>query len=313
MLTAILLSIGTGLCWTLIGIALSKSADDNFDVRTYGMLQTGITAVILLFILVNFSECTLQNTLILAGLILTGGFCNSMAQYSVKYLMAKGHHGPIWTIAHAAIIFPFLYGVVCWGDAGTWPQWLGTFFITAGVLAIAKGQAASMIKPSDQTTQNSTKPSVLRFNWQILIPFFIVAFNQILFATPSRLEGILENFNDNGNLRPFFTSFGGTLGWIAIRGTQRRKPLAFSKKILFFATLIGLSQTVSLFIFYESLDQMTGCGLGNACVPFIVGANIGAFALYRFFCCHERINLFEKIGVAVIFAGMASIALSCWL
>lgn len=295
MVTAVVFCLLTGVFWTFLAIAISLSADKDFDLPAYGLLQTSLTAVFAFVAYAEPSRCELRGTLIVCALVLTGAFVNSWTQIVIKKLMVSGNHGPVWTLAQASLAVPFVVGVVFWHDKGTVTQWIGTALITAGVLSVARGSGTGK-----------------GFHWLSLVPFVLVGLIQSMYAIPSRLEGVLGGVADAGNLRPALASFGGALGWLSVV-LLRKSPCRWTRKLVILAVLMGISQTISLKLFFVSLDKMTSCGLGNASIPLIVGTNIFLFTGYRYIRCSERMKRLETVGIILILLGILSISLTCAL
>ncbi len=177
-----LLAILTGFTWTAIGVVLSRCAKRSFDVVAYSLAQTFFGILFTALCYIRFGEIVWRELLILLVLVGTGGVINSIAQMVVRQAMSRGNHGPVWAISQAALVIPFLAGVVLWGNTGSVGQWLGTGLIAGGILIPVAEQFRSQ--------RNVLLPT--------LVAFLLFGLVQTLYAAPSQIP----DFHDSAGLRP---------------------------------------------------------------------------------------------------------------
>ncbi len=288
MMTGFILAVLTGLTWTAIGVVLSRCARESFDVVSYSLAQTLITAIASFFIYVKPAEINTGNIYILLAFVFTAGLLNAIAQKVVKVAMSKSNHGPVWAISQSALIIPFLAGVLIWDSHGTVGQWLGTLLILGGIIF----------------------PVLRKFgnlkNWLLptLIAFFMFGIVQTLYLSPS----MLPDFTDNTGLRPTLASLGGFSGWLIVKGYKHKK-LRYDRHTIYLAFFMSLLSLISLKIFFLALDSLSQVGLGNIGIPLIVGSNIIGFILYSLTILKEKLNRVEITGMILALLGIICLAL----
>ena len=282
-----LLAVLTGFTWTAIGVVLSRCAKARFDVIAYSLAQTLFGILLTAFCYVHFGAIAWRELLILLVLVGTGGVINSIAQMVVRQAMSRGNHGPVWAISQAALVIPFLAGVVLWGNTGSVGQWLGTGLIAGGILIPVAKQFHSQ--------RSGLLPTLLAF-----LLFGVV---QTLYAAPSQIP----DFHDSAGLRPTLVSLGGFAGWCIVLSARRERPV-WNRPTLALALFMALLSLVSLKIFFLGLDQLSRAGLGNVGIPLIVGANILGFAFYSRVVLREKPSKPEAAGIAMVLAGIVATA-----
>lgn len=282
-----LLAILTGFTWTAIGVVLSRCAKKNFDVIAYSLAQTGFGTLFTALCYVRFGRIVWRELLLLLALVGTGAVVNSIAQMVVRQAMSRGNHGPVWAISQAALVIPFLAGVVLWGNTGSAGQWLGTGLIAGGILI--------PVAEKFRSQRSGLLPTLLAF-----LLFGVV---QTLYAAPSQIP----DFHDLAGLRPTLVSLGGFAGWCIVLSARRARPV-WNPPTLGLALFMALLSLVSLKIFFLGLDQLSRAGLGNVGIPLIVGANILGFEFYSRAVLRERPSKPEAAGIAMVLAGIIATA-----
>lgn len=277
----------TGLTWTAIGVVLSGSAKNRFDLVTYSVIQTAVTGVLAFLLYARPSEAA-EGALLPMLAVFGAGALNSVAQMVVKTAMERGNHGPVWTVSQSALVIPFLAGVVLWGNPGTAGQWIGTALIAGGILIPAAGKF--------HDCRNWLGAAVVA-----LLLFGVV---QTLYALPSQLAGN----RDPGGLRPMLVAFGGMAGWLPI--LLLRRKFSPNRNTLVLALGMALLSLVSLKLFFLGLDHLARAGFGSVGIPLVVGCNIAGFSLYSLLILRERLSRIEISGMLAVLAGIAAIAIN---
>ncbi|MBO5724238.1 MAG: hypothetical protein J6S58_05355 [Lentisphaeria bacterium] len=287
MLYGILTAMGTGLCWSCIGIVLSCCASRNLPLIPYSFLQAVLTGTAALF-MVDFQKFDLHDFLILMLFVFTAGFLNSVGQKTVHRAMEQGNHAPAWAISQSALIIPFLTGIFLFQNRGSTGQWIGTVLIVSGILV----PVLKEIK------------HISGYFVYALAAFLIFGAVQTLYGIPSQLS----NFKDVAGFRSLAAACGGAAGWF-LSAMCSKSSLRFNRKILLIACEMVLVQLVSLRLFFISLDTLSAASCGNIAFPLMTGANISGFAVYSIFIRREKTALLDKIGFCMVIAGLVFIAI----
>jgi uncharacterized membrane protein len=288
MSNGFLLTILTGLSWAIIGVVLSRCAKDRFDVISYSITQTLVTAVLSFVIYANITALTSSNHMVLIMLVFSAGLLNAIAQMIVKIAMGRGNHGPVWAISQSALIIPFLFGSFFMGNHGSLGQWFGTVMIIGGIMIPVMGKFGDF--------RHWLLPAIAAF--------FLFGIVQTLYAIPSQLH----DFHDTTGMRPMLAALGGLTGWELIR-RQQRKKVTWDKRAVGLAICMAILSVASLKIFFSGMDQLSDAGLGNIGIPLIVGSNIIGFSIYSFVILKERTNRIEAIGMLVVLSGIIMLAI----
>ena len=113
---------------------LSRCAKKDFGVIPYSLTQT-FTAALLCFFFYVRPECLAgpADTVRLASVVLTAAVLNAFAQDAVKCAMSKGNPTPVWAIAQAAMLFPFLAGLILFHGKAGLLNWAGLCLLLAGI------------------------------------------------------------------------------------------------------------------------------------------------------------------------------------
>ena len=287
MLTGVLLAIATGLLWTVYGIVLSCCASKKLAVVPYSILQSFVTGALTLP-MIDFKAVTARDLGIIAGFIFLAGVLNSQGQYAVHQAMKRGNHAPVWAISQAALIFPFLVGVLLFHNRGSVWQWLGTALVVAGILAPAAKEFRHV---------GGWFPTALA-------AVFIFGAVQVLYALPMQLCA----FRDAAGLRPIAAAWGGAAGWLVI-AAYSRSSLRCDRRTFAIALAMALVSLISLRLFFLALDALTAAKCESIAFPLLTGSNISGFAVYSIFIRREKHSLADKIGFALGLAGLVCIAL----
>ena len=106
----LLYSLLTGVCWSLIAVILSCSArSKKLDIVSYSLLQSALVAAACFFCFSSPGKMEFNSGFyMLCLIILSAAVLNAFAQYLVKRSRSGGHYAPVWALAQAALIFPYL-------------------------------------------------------------------------------------------------------------------------------------------------------------------------------------------------------------
>ena len=274
----------TGFCWSLIGIVLSRSAKDGFDIVSYSLMQNLAAAVLCFFVYTRLSEIVWNGGFaLLCGIILAAAGMNALAQYLVQRAMQSGHYAPVWSMAQAAMIFPFLCGIIFWKNPAEPVAITGLCCILCGV-----------ILPGYRNFRNFRS-----WFYCALGAFFCYGVLQSLYLIPSHVGSLA----DPGRVRPALACLGCFAGWGGV-ALFRRRPLKFTIPAMRLAGGMALIHLASVALFFASLDFFSQAGKGGSAMPFMLGVNLAVFGLYSFFFLRERRTVLQLIAEVLILGGL---------
>ena len=286
----LLYSLLTGVCWSLIAVILSCSArSKKLDIVSYSLLQSALVAAACFFCFSSPGKMEFNSGFyMLCLIILSAAVLNAFAQYLVKRSMSGGHYAPVWALAQAALIFPYLFGVILWGNKINGVNIAGFLFLLAGILLPCR--------------RSFTTPG----SWlkTALMAFVLYGILQCLYLLPSHLKEL----TDPGAMRPILVSFGLITGWGIIALTRREK-LQFNRTIIWAAVIMAVFHTISLKTFFFALDAFGKIGLDGIGMPLMQGINLAVFGLYTLIVLREKRTPENLISELLIPAGLLCLCL----
>ena len=274
----------TGLCWSAIGIVLSRCAKEKLDVVTYSLFQTALAAAVCFILYASPGKIIFDSGFfLLCAVILAAAVLNAAAQYLVKRAMDSGCYSPVLAMAQTAMLFPFLFGVFFFGNEINVPNMAGIALLIAGILLPCR--------------KGFRKPG----HWLIpaLAALFCYGTLQTLYLLPSHLKSLA----DPAALRPALACFGNVIGWSIISVT-RRKKLQINRSIVQMAVVMCILHAASVKTFFLALDAFGAAGTGGIAIPFMLGVNLAAFGLYTFLFLKEKRTAENLAAELMIPAGL---------
>ncbi|MEK6793900.1 MAG: hypothetical protein AABZ39_03935 [Spirochaetota bacterium] len=295
MHAGILIAIGTGLLWTVIGIIMSYCSRSKMDFLSYYAANTLFTAILTMAVYVHWNVVAcgqVMQPLPLAAFILGSGIANAAGLTVMQSAMKSGHNGIIWAIGQSALIIPFLCGTLLFGEHGSALTFAGVGMIILGMLL-----PSFLSKRGDADTAKRT--------WLTLTfaAFILFGIGQTLQSVPSYWHG----WSDNANIRPTLGTAGALAGAILLSAFRGKLPLP-DRRTLLLALGMAVLNTVSVKLFYVSLDMLSMHGMASICFPLIVGSCIIGFSLYSLFVLREKSRWFNWFGLAATIIGIIALS-----
>ena len=164
MFVGIGLLVLAGLCWVVIGIAVSRCSAEKLSYNIVQMIASSGTALVCIPILLLPDQWPQLPWRILLGVFLLH-FAAGMANYFNYVLLEKamrmGHNGIVWGIMQSGLLAPFLMGVFFFHVPV--PLWR-----VGGILAILG--AAPLLQPLQGDRISPVDLGVMLFCAVILYP-----------------------------------------------------------------------------------------------------------------------------------------------
>ena len=288
--------IAVGLSWSLTGIVMSdaprKKCDTAFLLLVSGILSC-FTSLIISFFLQK-EALSWKILLLSGGCYFTGNAVNYCMLQFMSSAMQKGPNGVIWSFIQSALIFPFLTGVIFFGDKLTVLRGTGLGVLLLALLLLGLGK------------ENKEKEK----GWKkITFAAFIMA------GVTLSLNSIPSYFPEARNLnsmgRTFISSCGSLFAAFFYCSPKYRN---YTKKMLFeelkrpvlwkyILTLNLFGLIASYLLLYPGLDAMAKAGAGCVSYPLIIGACIAGFNLYSLFILREKWTPCQIAGTILCIAG----------
>lgn len=298
MSTGVVLVLLTGLLWSFIGVVLSYAARLKVWYPLLALFSSSIGVVVCLLFFSD-TEAILNTKTTdfskLAVVMISSGVIGGIANLSMQTAMSKGHHGITWSISQSALIGPFLFGVLFYGETAGGLRLGGLVCIVASLAAFGANRSASGQKTGDSTNTISTG-----FLWALLA-LVLFASQQILTVIPSK-----ECWEDVGKLRTPLIFVGSiimnSIMIITLRSPQKKWGLAL---------LLGLAMSVitiiSRVLLFRALDILATFDSSAIGYPIAVGTCIIGFSIYSMVILKETINHKTALGLLLGICGIICI------
>ena len=288
--------IAVGVIWSLTGVVMSdaprKKCDTAFLLLVSGILSALISLIFFLFL--QKAELSLKVLLFTGGCYFTGSAINYCMLQFMSSAMQKGPNGVIWSFIQTALIFPFLTGVIFFGDKLTILRGTGLVVLLLALILLGLGK------------ENKEKEK----GWKkITFAAFIMAgITLSLNSIPSYFPEA-RNLNSMG--RTFISSCGTLFAAIfycypkyrnytkEMFLTELKRPVLW--KYILTLNLFGL--VASYLLLYPGLDAMAKAGAGCVSYPLVIGSCIASFNLYSIFILKEKWTCLQVAGTIFCIAG----------
>ena len=299
MLWSIASLVLVGLGWTLTGAIMGDAPKKKIDPGVIQFLGAVCSSLFCLLFLDRTALAAVPAGVRLSA-FLSYFFCgalNCLMLYLMAHAMQKGPNGIVWAVIQSAMIFPFLLGVICFGESPKPVRIAGLCAILLSLILTAAGK------------DNAGKGK----EWKIpaFTAFLLTGLVHILATLPSFFES-------SRALPPLFrilAAGAGVLitsaGAIRIRrhkfslgGNLRSKHLWIYTGLLQFFGLISAS-----LLQYPAMDTLARHGIGGASYPIMIASCIVGFSLFSLLCLKERLTLLQYAALGCCIAGIPLICL----
>ena len=296
MLFAIPALITVGLSWALTGVVMSDAPRKKCDTGLLLLVSGVISGIISMtgWIILRNSAISWTAMLLTGACYFAGSAINFFMLQLMSRAMQKGPNGVIWSFIQSGLIFPFLVGVIFFGNALTFWRMLGLILLLLALFSLGLGK--------DNTEKEK--------GWKLttLLCFFMTGLILTLNSLPSYYPEA-RLLNSMG--RTFFACSGSLTAALFHLGPKYRarppgdilnelkRPILW--KYVFTLKLFGL--VCAYLLLYPGLDIMAKNGAGCVSYPLIVGSCIAGFNLYSLIFLRERWTFFQAAGMVLCIAG----------
>jgi len=227
----------------------------------------------------------------LAILMMVAGASVGMGALSMQGAFRRGHHGATWSINQAALVSPFIVGLLLWGDKLTLMGILGAASILACLtcLGIAKGEGEHLDHKSHRTWLGFA-----------LLAFALTSIELVLKAIPNQWTG----WEDVARIRAPLSLTGGMLIFQVIAMVSKR----YTRKLPWIEIVVSVALIVpSQVLIFKTLDIFKTYDLTGLAWPVAIASCIVGFALYSVFVLKEKMTLLRGLGIALGVVGIVLI------
>ena len=299
MLWSIASLVLVGLGWTLTGAIMGDAPKKKIDPGAIQLLGAVFSSLFCLFLL-DWTAVAAVPVKVRQLAFLSYFFCgalNCIMLYLMAHAMQKGPNGIIWAVIQSAMIFPFLLGVICFGES---PKPVRIAGLCAILLSLVLTGASR-----DNTGKGKEWKS------PAFTAFLLTGMVHILAMLPSFFEA-------SRALPPPFRILAGGAGVLltsAVILRLRRNRFSLkanlrSKHLWIYTGLLQFFGLISACLLqYPAMDALARHGIGGASYPIMIASCLVGFSLFSFLCLREKLTLLQYAALGCCLAGIPLICL----
>lgn len=285
----IVLTLATGLVWSLVGIVYSKAAEKPEGFRLF--LAIGAFCFALACWGANPpAAAPVSEVLTVAAVMIPAGILGQFGFLALRGAMRRGGHGASWGIAQSAMLCPFAAGMLLFGERVSAARLAGMGMLLAALVPLSRG---GRIPEKD-----SGHRVFLIFAF---LAFVLLGGQQTLTLIPNRLP---ELGAAALSWRVPLLSLCG-LGWFVAAFARRESGF---RSVLPLALLYGALVAAGQWTMFRALDLLSGAGAAGIAYPLAVGGSVALFFLYSEWIRKERNGLIGAAGILLAVLGMFLLA-----
>lgn len=296
MVTGILLMVLAGFGWVGVGCVVSYCAAKKVNLAVTQLVQALMCAAVggVLLYFQDTVGVSAKIKYLTYGSLFLSGIGNFAAYDLMNRAMKVGPNGIIWSFVQSALIFPFLTGVIFFGDSLTPVRMCGMAALIVSILLLgaAKGNTGS-------------EQSSRRWFWIALAAFIAAGFTQVTTNLPSYWQ---EAKQITPVMRTVWFQLGIAAGFFLLWAGER-KPIPLTG-VLKPAICLSVFYILLYFVLmFNGLDKLAANGAGSVGFPVMLGSCIVGFFLYSLIFLKEKLTLTGALGFLLCLGGIISISL----
>ncbi len=307
MLFGVCALLAVGASWCVVGIVFEDAPKRGVQTGLLQFVNSILSVLLSSAIFCCFLKLSdsgsLPLVLLTCGTYALSGMFNFCALQAMGAGMKCGPAGIVWAIMQSALIFPFLCGIILFGQTLTIPGLLGFLLLCSALVFFAR-------------TKNQGDSPKASGPWLLygFLAFAIIAVQQCLATLPSY-------FPEARSVSPVLRSLGMS-GGVLIAAAGNILIQQFRGRISFPDFFAGLRnpwvyaysicmQCFFLFFaylfLYPGLDAMANAGAGSLSYPLMVGSCIAVFSIYSMIRLKEKFSRLQITALGVCLAGLAGL------
>lgn len=288
--------VAIGVLWTSVGVVFSRVAKKDVDFICFMAFSSIVTTIVATVIIPKYNLIFTQPSMTYFRAViptLLVGVATVLGTVSMNKAMRLGHHGATWALAQAALIVPFLFGVIVWNDNIKLVNIFGLVIIIVSIYLFGVAKHDNEI---------SEKKDNLKWLIASLGCLLFFGAQQTLMTVPSRWSG----WTDSAFLRVPFIQWGSMIGYNIVM-IMRKKKITF--KVWRLALLLSAAMIGSQLLLFKTLDIFADFSKAAIVFPMGIGVSMILFSLYSFIIIKEKATIQHVLGVTIGTIGIVLIAL----
>ncbi|MDD5729278.1 MAG: hypothetical protein PHV59_12015 [Victivallales bacterium] len=292
MLLKLSLLIITGILWAGLAAVVAESSRRELNICRILPLSalfviTGIEAVCM------FHDALRGDIgkIVLQMLLLTAAGAGSYFMLRcVCKAMNNGNGGVIWGITQSSMVFPFIMGLILFGEPPTSLRIIGVVTILTALFLFSCAKSDKSVGSRD---------------WLIpaLTAFVLSGISQCFSSLPSYLQ--LEGMT---SLRRLYLTQVGIILAATADMIWQREQMRFSRDEIIAAGVFGVFNLGSLACFYYGLNLLADTGYASIGYPVGQGSSIVTFFVFNRIIYRKRASFTGFAALAVMIVGLILIA-----
>ena len=288
-----------GLGWTLTGAVMGAAPKKKIDPGLIQLLGAFFSSVVCLLLLDQAALAAIPAQVRLLT-FLSFFFCgvfNCIMLCLMANAMQKGPNGIIWAVIQSAMIFPFLLGVIAFGESPKPVRVAGLCAILLSLILSGAGR--------DNTGKGN--------EWKVpaFIAFLLTGAGHILVSLPSFFEA-------SRGVSPLFRLLGiGTGALVTSAGISWFRRREFSLKAnlrsrhlwIYTGSLQFFGLISACLLQYPAMDALARHGIGGAAYPIMIASCLVGFSLFSLLCLKEKLTFLQYAALGCCVAGIPLICL----
>jgi cation transport ATPase len=283
-------AILTAGCWACIAGCYAAAARRKLNMLPFVSIvaSTAALASAATVLRWNVSTTWQAQTPLVSLMLLSGALGQvSMALNGLAMRAAPTQNSITWTLFQMAMVVPFLWAAVFWGQRVSWCQWVAFAPLLLSLIALM---------PDGKPASSEVESSLTKWLQFLFAGFSVAGLSQLLSQ-----EAALRQFNDALNLRvPVSLAAGGACLW-AMTFLKRQLPTAVYWRI---GTMTGLVVATGNVTLFAALDGLTLTGRTYIVFPMAVGGSILLYSLYQMVSRRESFGWRKAFGLICGVAGL---------
>lgn len=292
---------GAGLGWMVTGALLSHLASKRLQAVTALAPQMLVALCLAWVLLPDYGALSGTRGSIpwrLAGLMVVAGLFNAGGVLAMQRAMQRGHNGVVWAVGQSGLVWPFLAGVMCFGEPLSGIRLLGVAGIVASLAAfglVREGSTGRAPGPSARVSDH----------WFLLAltAMLLLGLAQTIISLPSHIPEIA----DTARLRVPMFYLGHSIVYV---GLWCRRPEAPTRRLLAFSAICGVTAMTSTLLLFQGLDRLAVARMASLGFPVGIGASILFFAAYSRLILREPFTFRHAVGMAAGLFGLIAMSVS---
>ena len=221
-------------------------------------------------------------------LLLIGNF-NIFGMLLLQTAMKRGNSGIAWALTQSALIGPFLFGMVFFGEKHSLFGITGLCLVLLGMICQIK----------DERKTPGAAPGRMYSLLLAFCAFLCCAVTQTALTISS-----YSAIPMSGTGKTFLLMLGAVAGLLIFKLSRRNTSFALSGKMAVTALLLSFLSLASTLLLFLALDKLAAFSLAGLAYPVSLGSSIAGFALYSACVEKEKLSYRQAAGIISIIAGI---------